>query len=696
MRIQELDKLRNVALIGHGQAGKSTLAEAVLHASGVTDRMGSVEAGTSVSDSDPDEVERKISISLAFLPVMWEGHKLNLLDTPGYADFAGEVACGLRVADGILVVVDAASGVEVQTERYAMMAAERGLPRMVVISKLDKEHTDFARTLAEVQSRLGVNAVAVSIPIGSQLGLTGVVDLVREVAYTAEAGKESRGEIPEAMAGVVAEYREKVVEAAAEADDELMEKYLEEEALAPGEIVRGLRSATLAGKIVPVVAAAPPQMMGVRALLDTVIADMPSPADAGGVTGVSARSGADEERAAEAEGPLSAIVFKTTADPYAGRLTHFRVYSGTFHSDSSVYNATRQQRERIGPLLTALGKRHEGMPSVAAGDIGLVAKLHVTLTGDTLCEESKAIALPAIDLPTSVFSLAISAKSRADEDKVGAALARLSEEDPTVLYSINADTQETILSGLGDLQLEIAVSKLQRKFGVQVETGAPKIPYKETIRGSAWVQGRFKRQTGGRGQFGDVWVRFEPRGRGEGFEFVNEVKGGAVPRNFVPAVEKGIQEAMVRGVLAGYPLTDFRAALDDGSSHSVDSSDLAFKIAGSIALQKGVEEAGPALLEPVMDVQVVVPAEQMGDVIGVLNAKRGNILGMEPSGNSQVVSAQAPLAELSSFASELRSITGGRSSYNMQFSHYQEVPAHVAQGVIAAAKQEKEQESEGR
>lgn len=696
MRIQELDKLRNVALIGHGQAGKSTLAEAALHAGGVTDRMGSVEAGTSVPDSDADEIERKISISLALLPMVWEGHKLNLLDTPGYADFAGEVACAFRVADGILVVVDATSGVEVQTERYATMAAERGLPRMVAITKLDKEHADFARTLAEVHSRLGVNAVAVSIPIGSQTGLTGVVDLVKEVAYTAAEGKESRGEIPEAMAGVVAEYREKLIEAAAEADDELMEKYLEEETLAPGEIVRGLRSATLAGKVVPVAATAPPQMIGVRALLDTIIADMPSPAEVGGVRGVSARTGEDEAREAKAEAPLSAVVFKTTADPYAGRLTHFRVYSGTVHSDSSVYNATREERERIGPLLAAVGKKHEGVPSVAAGDIGLVAKLHATLTGDTLCEESRAVVLPGIDFPTSVFSLAIAAKSRADEDKVGAALARVSEEDPTILYSINVDTQETILSGLGDLQLEIAVSKLRRKYGVQVETGAPKIPYKETIRGSARVQGRFKRQTGGRGQFGDVWVRFEPRPRGAGFEFANEVKGGSVPRNFVPAVERGIQEAMARGVLAGYPLTDIRAALDDGSSHSVDSSDFAFKVAGSIALQKGVQEAGAMLLEPVVEVQVVVPAEQMGDVIGVLNVKRGSILGMEPSGNSQVVSAQAPLAELSTFASELRSITGGRGSYNMQFSHYQEVPAHIVQVVVAAAKQEKEQQSEGR
>ncbi len=696
MKLYETDRLRNVALVGHGQAGKTSLAEAMLFAAGIPERFGSVDAGTTVSDADEAEISRKISISLAFLPFEWNEHKINLLDTPGYADFSGEVYAALRVADGAIIVVDAGAGVAVQTERYSASAVERGLPRLVAICKLDKEHTDFARSLADVRNRLQCNAVAVTLPIGSQTNVSGIVDLVRGVAYQASEGKESEAAIPDDMADVVAEYREKLVEAAAEADDELMEKYLEEESLSPEEIVRGLRAATLSGKVVPTACLVATQMVGVRSLLDTIVADLPSPAESGSGSGVASGSGEEEERPVDASAPLSALVFKTTADPYAGRLTFFRVYSGTLHSDSTTFNASRGERERIGPLLSSSGKRHEGIPCVQAGDMGMVAKLHSSLTGDTLCDEAKPIVLPAIDFPTSVFSLAIAAKSRADEDKVGQALTRLAEEDPTIRFKVDPDTKQTILSGLGDLHLEIAVDRLRLKFGVEVETGAPKIPYRETVRGKARVQGRYKRQTGGRGQFGDVWIRVEPMERSTGFEFANAVKGGSVPRNFIPAVEKGVREAMERGVLAGYPMTDLKATIDDGSSHQVDSSDMAFKIAGSIALRKAVEEAGLALLEPMVEVDVVVPADQMGDVIGVLNSKRGNILGMEPMGSSQVVRALAPLSEMATFASELRSITGGRASYTINFSHYQEVPAHLAQAIVEAAKQEKVQASEGR
>jgi elongation factor G len=498
------------------------------------------------------------------------------------------------------------------------------------------------------------------------------------------------------MASTVAQYREKLIEAAAEADDELMEKYLEEDDLSPEEVVRGLHAATLAGKVVPALPLAATQMLGVRCLLDTIVADLPSPKDAGGVKGTNPRTGEEEERPVDPQAPFSALVFKTTADPYAGRLTYFRVCSGTIHSDATTYNAARQERERLASLLCPVGKKQEAVPSLSAGDIGLVAKLHATFTGDTLCDEANPIALPAIEFPTSVFSVALSAKSRADEDKVGTALARLSEEDPTIQFSMNPDTKESILSGLGDLHLEVVASRLQRKFGVQVETAAPKIPYRETIRGKARVQGRFKRQTGGRGQFGDVWIRVEPLARGTGFEFVDAVRGGSVPRNFIPAVEKGVREALTKGVLAGYPITDVRAILDDGSSHPVDSSDLAFKIAGSIAFQKAVDEAGPLLLEPIAEVEVVVPSEQMGDVIGALNSKRAQILGMEPKGNLQAVRTQVPLAEMASYASELRSLTGGRGSYSMQYSHYQEVPAHLSQGIVQATKQEKQQESAAR
>jgi elongation factor G len=696
MRVHSGDRLRNVALIGHGQSGKTSLSEAMLYVAGVADRLGLVEAGTTISDSDPEEVARKISLSLALLPMEWGEYKINLLDSPGYADFVGEVVCALRVADGVIVVVDAANGVGVQTERYAAMAAERGLARMVALTKLDKEHTDFARSLADIRERLGCNAVAVTLPVGSATALRGVVDLIKGKAYLAGDGKESEAPIPDDMEDLVAEHRGKLMEAAAEADDQLMEKYIEEEELSPAEIVHGLRAATLAGKVVPTVVACGTRALGVHALLDTIVADLPGPLDSGPVTGKHPRTGEPVTRPQELQAPLGALIFKTTSDPYAGRLSCFRVYSGAMHSDSAVYNSTRGERERVGPLLVPVGRRNEGVPSVAAGDMGLVAKLHGSLTGETLCDESAPIVLPGIPFPRAVFSVAIRAKSRADEDKVGAALVRLTEEDPTMRFSLNPDTKETILEGMGDLHLEIVVAKLQRKFGVEVQTGAPKIPYRETIRQAVRVQGRHKKQTGGRGQFGDVWVRVEPLPRGSGFEFVDAVRGGSVPRNFIPAVEKGLREASARGVLAGYPVIDIRCTLDDGSSHSVDSSDMAFKIAGSIALQRALEEGGSTLLEPVVEVEVVVPAEHMGDVIGGLNGKRGSILGMEPRGNVQVVRALVPLAEMATYASELRSLTGGRGSYTMQFAHYQEVPAHLSQGIIAAAKQAREEQAGGR
>jgi len=692
MKAYQTDLLRNVALVGHGQCGKTSISEVALYQAGVTERLGSVDDGTSVSDADPEEVARKTSISLAFLPFDWDGRKINLIDTPGYADFGGDVTAALRVVEGVVVVVDASAGVEVQTEHYSEVAAEKGLARVAAITKLDREHTDFDRALEDIKSNLRCNAVAVSIPVGSQANLTGVIDLVKGVCYRAADGKETEGPIPEDMADVVSEYKEKLVEAAAEADDELMEKYLEEETLSPKEIVRGLRAATVAGKIVPTAAVSGAKALGIRTLIDTIAADLPAPNEMGPVQGAHPRTGDPEERATDTSAPMSAFVFKTTADPYAGRLTCFRVYSGTLHSDTQVYNSTQEQRERVGALLCPVGKKQEAVSSVPAGDIGLVAKLHTTVTGDTLCDEAQPIVLPGIEFPIPVFSLAISAKSRADEDKVGSALARLSEEDPTIHFEMNQDTNESILSGLGDLHLESIVSRLQRKFGVEVQTGAPRIPYRETVRGSSRVQGRFKRQTGGRGQFGDVWIRIDPLERGAGFEFVDEVKGGSVPRNFIPAVEKGVREALEKGALAGYPMTDLRATLDDGSSHSVDSSDMAFKIAGSIALQKGAEEAGVILLEPFVEVDVTVSSEQMGDVIGALNSKRASILGMEPRGNSQVVRARAPLTEMANFASELRSLTGGRGTYGMQFSHYQEVPAHLAQAIVTAAQQEKEKQ----
>ncbi len=691
MKAYGIERLRNVAFIGHGQSGKTSLVEAALFGAGATERLGSVEAGTTVSDSDPEEINRQSSIAGALLPVEWNGYKLNLLDTPGFADFAGDVMSALRVADGVAVVVDATSGIGVQTERYAGLAMDRGLARMVVITKLDKEHTDFARTLAEVRERLGWNTVAVSLPIGSQMSMKGVVDLIKGVAFLSDGSKETKTEIPAEMAEQVTEARARLMEAAAEADDELMEKYLEEEKLSPEEIVRGLRAATVAGRIAPVAVAAGPRLMGVTTLLDTIVADLPTPKEGQAAVGHKPRSEAEETRECDPQASLCALVFKTTADPYAGRLTYFRVFSGTFNADSQVYNSTKEERERVGPVLVPVGRKQEAVPSLPAGDMGLVSKLRFTLTGDTLCDEHKPIVLPGVEFPEAIFSLAVSAKSRADEDKVGGALPRLHEDDPTIRYSLNPETKEMILSGLGDLHLEIAVARLQRKFGVEVQTGAPKIPYRETIRNAVRVQGRHKKQTGGRGQFGDAWVRFEPLPRGTGIEFVDEVKGGSVPRNYIPAVEKGVREALTRGHLAGFPVIDVRATLDDGSSHPVDSSDMAFQMAGQLAVAHAMEEGGVVLLEPVMQVEVVVPAEFMGDVIGALNAKRGSVLGMEPKGQNQVVRALVPLGEMATYGSELRSLTGGRGTYGMSFSHYQEVPGHLVPPILEATKREKEQ-----
>ena len=694
MRKYTTDQLRNVALVAHGGAGKTSLAEAMLFCAGVTDRLGKVEAGTTLSDSDPDEIERQISIVSALLPCDWRGHKLNLLDTPGYADFMGEVIAGLHVADSVVLVVDGVSGIEVGTERSWQMARDRGLATLIVVNKLDKEHSDFDTALSQARERLGCNPVALQLPIGRQTEFRGVVDLLRQKAVTFHDGKPQEGPVPGDMADAVAAARERIVEAAAESEDALTEKYLEEGTLSDEEVLRGLRVGTLAGVVTPVMCAAAVPNLGATTLLDAIVAWLPSPADRPAIKAHHPQSGAEESRTASTDVPTAAQVFKTTADPYAGKLSFFRTFSGLVHSDTPIFNATQQRSERIGPIMMLRGKTHEAVAGVAAGDIGVVAKLKETTTGDTLCDDRQPVLLLPIAFPDPVIAFSIKAKNKADEDKVGSGLNRLVEEDPTLRVSLDPQTHETILSGMGDLHLEVTVGRLRRKFGVEVETGLPTVAYRETVRGRSRVQGRHKKQTGGRGQFGDVWVRVEPAERGAGFEFVDEVTGGVVPRNFIPAVEKGVREAMERGVLAGYPVVDIRVTLDDGSSHSVDSSELAFKIAGSMALQKGVEEANPVLLEPIMAVEVVTPSEFMGDVMGGLNAKRGRIQGVEQSGANQVIKALAPQAEMFTYANELRSMTQGRAAYTMSFSHYEELPDHLAQRVIAEAAERREKERE--
>jgi elongation factor G len=683
------DKLRNVALIAHGGTGKTSLVEAMLFAAGAIDRLGSVEAGNTVSDSDADEIERKVSLSCALLPLEWKGHKVNLLDCPGYPDFLGEVISGLQVADAALVLIDGAEGVGIQTERYWQMAKERHLPGLVVVNKLDKENADFARQLEGAASRLGVRLVAVQIPITAPF--RGVVDILSGKAYVTENGKEKPAEMPADLADSIVSWKEKLMEEAAEGEDALTEKYLEKGTLTEEEIRRGLKERILRGEVLPAVPAAGQKMIGVSGLLDSIVAWLPAPNEMPLVKAENTRTHEAVTLKTEESGPLAVKVFKTTADPFTGRLTAFRVYSGTLHSDFQVYNANRSGKERIGQIFFPHGKNQEAAAAVPAGDFGVVAKLKETLTGDTLCEESNPLVLPVAELPEPVFSLAITPATKGDEDKVGTALTRLKEEDPTLHFSINSDTRETLLSGQGDLHVEVNVARLKRKFGVEVHTGAPKVAYRETIRGRARTQGKYKKQTGGRGQYGDVWLQVEPREKGAGFEFVDKVVGGVVPKNYIPAVEKGVRESMEKGVLTSYPMTDVRVTIDDGSFHPVDSSDMAFKIAGSMGFQSAVKQAGVILLEPIMSVEILVPEESMGEIMGHLNGKRGRIQGMEPTGQYQLIRSHVPLAEMLSYSTELRSMTAGRGSYSMKFSNYEEVPAHIAQGIIEQAQAQKEE-----
>ena len=694
MKEYNIRQLRNVGLISHGGAGKTTLTEAMLFNSGATDRLGRVDDGSSVVDYDPDEIKRKITINAALAPCHWQKHKINLIDTPGYADFVGDVRGTLRVVDGAVVLICAVSGVEVHTEKVWQFADEYNLPRLVFINKLDRENANFAKALAQVQEQLSNRAVAVQLPIGSEENFRGVIDLVnmKAILYDPKKGKDfTVEEIPADMQAEAESYREKLIEAVAETDDELVMKYLEGEALTNEEITTGLRIGTLDGSIIPVLCGSALANVGIQPLMDAIIACLPSPEDVEAIVGTDVKTGEEITLEPSEEGPLAALVFKTMADPFVGKLTYFRVYSGVFNSDTQVYNVNKGKMERVGQLFIPRGKQQEGVERVVAGDIGAVAKLQETSTGDTLGEKDNPIQLPPIEFPRPSYSLALVAKSQGDEDKLGTGLARLVEEDPTLTVEKRTETRELILSGMGDVHLEVTIDRLKRKFGVEVETETPKVPYRETIRKSVKVEGKHKKQTGGHGQYGHVWIEMEPLPEGEGFVFEETIFGGAVPKQYIPAVEKGIREAMEEGVLAGYPVVDFKVNLYDGSYHTVDSSELAFKIAAIQAFKKGMEQANPVLLEPIMNLEVLVPEAYMGDVIGDLNSKRGRILGMEPKGSMQLIKAQVPLAELSKYAIDLRSLTQGRGSFEMSFDHYEEVPARTAEAIIAQAQKEKEQ-----
>jgi len=690
MKKYAIDAIRNVALVGHSGAGKTSLVEALLYTAGAIERLGKVDDGTATTDYDPDEVRRKISINTAVAPCEWSGHKINLLDTPGYPDFVGDVIGALRVAEASLIVLDAVSGIEVGTETGWDQATARGVARVFFVNKMERENADFYRVLEQLRTAFGRSVVPAQLPIGSQDSFRGLVDLIGMKAYVWDGGKPAAADIPGDMQAQVQQYREALVEAVAETEDDLTMKYLEGEELTTEEIHRGLEIGLREGKIVLVLCGSAMRQIGVDTLLDFMLGALPSPASLSAVAGTTPNGSAAETRTPD--GPFSALVFKTVADPYVGKLTYFRVYSGALKSDSTVYNSSKGRDERVGQVYFVRGKQQEPTTEVAAGDIGAVAKLAETVTGDTLSDKGKPIVFPPIEFPSPVYSLAIRAKTKADEDKLGPALAKLGDEDPTFRTHREQSTSQTLISGMGDTHLEIVTDRLKRKFGVEVETDVPKVPYRETVTGTAEAQGRHKKQTGGRGQFGDAWVRLEPKPRGEGYEFVDQIVGGAIPRQYIPSVDKGVQEAMSRGILAGCPVVDVRATVYDGSFHTVDSSDIAFQLAGILAFQNAAQKANPVLLEPVVEVEIIVPEEYMGDVIGDLNGKRGRILGMEPiGGGKQRIRATVPQAEMLRYAIDLRSIARGRGTFKAESSHYEEVPAHIAQQIIEQAKKAREE-----
>jgi elongation factor G len=682
MKDYPTEKIRNLVLLGHGGTGKTSFAEAALFVSGAISRLGKVDDGTTTSDFDPDEVKRKVSINASLVPVEWEGHKLNIIDAPGYADFIGDAYSGLAAADSAVIVVCAASGVQVGTELAWEMASERGVPRAILINRLDRENASFGTALDQARETLSRRCVAVQLPIGSQDSFGGVVDLIDMKAYLGEKGTEA--DVPADMAAEVESRRAELLEVVAEEDEALLEKYLEEGDLTPEEIRKGLLLGIESGDVAPVFAASSIKTIGVAHFLEAITQFFPSPLDA------IFKDEAGTVVKPDPSAPLVAQVFKTTADPYVGKLTYLRVISGTLKADSHVWNANHNIDERVGHLFVVRGKTEEPVQQLVAGDIGAVAKLAHTLTSDTLTTQDAAIKLPPIDFPDPVFSVSISPKSKADTDKMSTALARIVEEDPILKVHRDPDTGETILSGLGESHVEIACEKMKRKFGADVSHQTPRVPYKETLTASTSSEYTHKKQSGGHGQYAKVTIAIEPGERGEGFQFVNKIVGGVVSRTHVPAVEAGVHEALNEGILTHNPVVDVRISLVDGKEHPVDSSEMAFKLAGSQALKQGALKAHPVLLEPIVSVRVKTPEAFTGDLVSDLNGKRARVLGITPSERVTVIDAQAPLAEMQHYATDLRSLTQGRASFTIEFDHYEEVPEHVAKKVIDAAQKEHE------
>jgi len=697
MKQVERSHIRNVGTFGHGGEGKTSLAEVILFDTGENTRLGRVDDGSSLMDFEPEEINRKISISASLSHFEWDKHQFHIIDTPGYANFIAEAKASMRVVDGAVIVVGGNSGVKVQTETVWGYANDFQIPRVLYVSKMDTERADFLKVVEEVKKTFPSQpAVPVQLPIGGEGSFKGIVDLIHKKAYLYRedgGGQFEIKEVPPDLKEEVDRLREKLIEAAVEVDDQLMEKYLESGEISAEEIVQCLRKGTMERKLVPALCGSSTRNIGIQPLLNTMIRFFPSPLERGPVQGKNIKTGEPETREPKEEAPFSAFIFKTIADPFAGKLSLFRVYSGSINADSAVYNSKKDVKERIGQIFLLEGKKQKPVGFASVGDIVAVAKLKETTTGDTFCDEKKSVVFEGTKLPLPVISYALTPKSKGDEDKITASLARIHEEDPTMMMGRDEQTGEILLSGVGQTHVEVIVEKLKRKFGVEVNLSVPKVPYKETIRGSkTGVVYRHKKQTGGRGQFAEVHFDVSSLPRGEGFEFDNALTGMNVPRNFVPAVEKGIAEAMQSGVLAGYPVVDVKVRFYDGKSHEVDSSEMAFKIAAIMAFKKGVQDANPVLLEPIMKVEVIAPDEHVGDVIGDLNSRRGRVLGVEGRGNYQVIQANVPMSEMLKYAPDLNSKTGGRGTFTMGFSHYEEVPAQLTDKIIAQAKKDKEKE----
>uniref|UniRef100_A0A7C3MLC7 Elongation factor G n=1 Tax=Dictyoglomus thermophilum TaxID=14 RepID=A0A7C3MLC7_DICTH len=692
----ETENLRNVGLFGHGGAGKTSLAEAILYTAKVIDRIGKVENGNTVSDFEPEEIKRGISLSLSVLPLEWKVKKINVIDTPGYADFIGEIKSALRAVDSMLIVIDAISGIQVQTEKVWGIGEEEKLPVAFVVNKLDRESADFYENVKAIQERFGGKAIPIYLPIGKEGNFNGIIDLLEGKAYIYkdEKGEPVESDIPVELKSDYEKYRQQLIETIIEFDEELLQKYLEGEEIESALIAKTLKEAFIGRELFPIFPVSSFKNVGVSKLLDAIVAFFPNPLERPAIPVEDLKKGETKAVRIGEKNGLLAFVFKTSADPFVGKISYIRVLSGVLKPDSPLFNVNKGVQEKIGGLFYQRGKNQEVATEINTGDIGVITKLKETSTNETLSDKDNSIKVVPVEFPEPVFAVAVVPKTRADEDRMSSAIARILEEDPTLRVQRNLETNETLIYGLGDSHLEVVVERMQRKFGVNVTLGTPQVAYRETIRATVKAEGKVKKQTGGRGQYGHVWLELEPLPRGAGYEFVDKIVGGVVPKNYIPAVEKGVRETMEKGVLAGFPVVDVRVTLFDGSYHEVDSSDMAFKIAAAKAFKKGFMEAKPVLLEPIMSVEVTAPSEYTGDIISDLNSRRGRVTQIDSLGKLQVVKALVPLAEMLRYSSVLKSITQGRGSYSMKFSHYEEVPAKIQEEIIAKAKPRAEEEEE--